>query len=484
MLNKQQATSNKQQATSNKQQFYRSFPKFLKEVIGQGQQPQKVRKAYFLVSVFALLMGVSIQCGGGPSSDATTPPDGGSGQFNPICTNGTPSPEKVSTANTQKCISCDPGFDLNGEICGGFDTICPNGIPAPPEKVSKANTQKCISCNSYHALKSDKSCAVVTVETLAGTGSQGFMDGVGTTAQFNSPGGVAVDAGVVYVADTTNNRIRTITLFDRMVETLADDGTTTQFRAPAGITVDAGVVYMTASSGTVAHKITLPTPTNNMASVSSVTASATCKLVGGDVVVYAGNVYISDYNKHRICKIPSSGNMVETFAGSTIIITKSNGDMIDKGDSGHVDDIGTTAKFRFPVGIAVDSAGVLYVADSENHRIRTITISTQKVTTLAGSSSGYKEGKSTDARFNNPFGVAVYDGIVYVADRDNHRIRRIRLSNGMVDTLAGSGRRDFMDGAGNVAWFDSPVGVAVDDMGNVYVADRGNHRIRKITIPK
>ena len=156
---------------------------------------------------------------------------------------------------------------------------------------------------------------------------------------------------------------------------------------------------------------------------------------------------------------------VSTLAGSTY---------------GYTDGTGTSAKFHLPTGVAVDGAGNVYVADYSNHRIRKITTS-GVVSTLAGSTNGYTDGTGTSAKFFNPFGVAVDGaGNVYVADLYNHRIRKITAS-GVVSTLAGSGTSGYTDGTGTSAQFRNPSGVAVDGAGNVYVADRVNHSIRKIT---
>ena len=157
--------------------------------------------------------------------------------------------------------------------------------------------------------------------------------------------------------------------------------------------------------------------------------------------------------------------MVSTLAGSA---------------SGYTDGTGTSAKFNYPSGVAVDGAGNVYVADYNNHRIRKITTS-GVVSTLAGSTYGYTDGTGTSAKFKYPYGVAVDGaGNVYVADRYNHRIRKITAS-GVVSTLAGS-TQGYTDGTGTSAQFAYPFGVAVDGAGNVYVADESNHRIRKITL--
>ena len=125
----------------------------------------------------------------------------------------------------------------------------------------------------------------------------------------------------------------------------------------------------------------------------------------------------------------------------------------------------------YPSGVAVDGAGNVYVADTVNHRIRKITTS-GVVSTLAGSgTSGYTDGTGTSAQFKHPIGVAVDGaGNVYVADQENHRIRKITTS-GVVSTLAGS-TYGYTDGTGTSAQFDYPIGVAVDGAGNVYVADQ------------
>jgi sugar lactone lactonase YvrE len=151
------------------------------------------------------------------------------------------------------------------------------------------------------------------------------------------------------------------------------------------------------------------------------------------------------------------------------------------GNASFGDGQGAAAQFRLPWGVAVDGEGTVYVADHGNHRIRKITAQ-GAVTTLAGSgNASFGDGQGTEAHFNKPTGVAVDGaGTVYVGDHSNHRIRKI-TAQGAVTTLAGSGSGGFCDGQGTEAHFNCPIGVAVDGEGTVYVADGGNHRIRKIT---
>jgi len=150
------------------------------------------------------------------------------------------------------------------------------------------------------------------------------------------------------------------------------------------------------------------------------------------------------------------------------------------GTVGFADGTGTEARFSYPGRVAVDSEGNVYVVDHGNHRIRKITPA-GVVSTLAGTGTrGHADGTGTEAQFDYPTGVAVdSEGNVYVADHGNHRIRRITPA-GVVSIFAGS-TEGFADGIGTEAQFNYPTGVAVDSSGNVYVADSVNHRIRKIT---
>jgi len=177
----------------------------------------------------------------------------------------------------------------------------------------------------------------------------------------------------------------------------------------------------------------------------------------------SGNLYVADYHNQRIRKITAGGE-VNTLAGSA---------------RGFADGLGASARFNYPVGVAVDASGNVYVADRDNHLIRRIT-SGGEVSTLAGSTRGSADGAAGTAQFHSPAGVAVdAAGNLYVADTSNHRIRKI-TAGGEVSTLAGS-TAGFADGLGTSAEFNLPSGVALDSEGNVYIADRNNHAIRRIT---
>jgi len=151
------------------------------------------------------------------------------------------------------------------------------------------------------------------------------------------------------------------------------------------------------------------------------------------------------------------------------------------GSAGSADGAGAAAQFRAPLGPAVDGEGNIIIVDTFNHRVRKISPD-DTVTTLTGSGrAGFADGSDAAAQFNKPYGAAVdgEDNII-IADMGNHRVRKITRDDTVI-TLAGSGSAGLTDGAGAAAQFKNPRGAAVDDEGNIIIADRFNHRVRKIT---
>ncbi len=266
----------------------------------------------------------------------------------------------------------------------------------------------------------------VQVSSLVG-GEKGFSDGLGRNAKFNTLYSMCIDAqGNIYVADFFNQKIRKITsnLSGVIVSTLA--GSTKGFLEGNG-------------------------------------DEAQFNSPRGIAIDADGNIYVADSGNDRIRKITANGD-VTTLAGGT---------------EGLADGTGANAQFNGAGGVAIDLQGNVYVADGGNHRIRKITPSGE-VTTLAGSTKGFADGNGTNAQFNAPEGIAVdKDGNVYVTDKGNQKVRKI-TPDGAVTTLAGT-TKGFMDGAGDVAQFNTPFKIAVDTNSNVYVTDFFNNKIRKIT---
>jgi serine/threonine protein kinase/sugar lactone lactonase YvrE len=281
------------------------------------------------------------------------------------------------------------------------------------------------------------------VSTIAGGGTAAYVDGFGTSARFNNPIGVAVDGSSnLYIADSNNHCIRKITP-SRVVTTIAgsgmtgqgslldETGTNARFNRPTGIAVD--------SFGTIA--------------------------------------YIVDYGNNRVRKVIIASGIVTTLTGNGAI--------------GYLDNSADTSKVVSPPGIVLDTAGNLFIGDSYNNRIRKISssgdISTYAGDTVSGLADNiYYTMYPGASKFFSPGGVALdLAGNLYVADSWNQRIRKIS-PEGAVVTIAGSGNSGqdggFENGVGTVAKFNRPYGIAVDTSGNVYIADSANNRIRKITI--
>ena len=331
-----------------------------------------------------------------------------------------------------------------------------------------------------HTLR--KIAASGTVMTLAGKTELkggvplgGYADGKGAAARFRSPRGMAVDgAGNVYVADTENAVLRKVAA-DGTATTLAGRagssgsangvGRAAQFSSPQSVAMDAaGNLFVADAGNQVIRKVT------PAGAVSTLTNSAARFFSPRGVAVdRSGYVAVSDNDAQTVSKIAPSGT-VTILAGSA-------------SRHGYADGADAAVRFCRPTGIAVDRQKNVFVTDNFTHVIRKVTPD-GVVTTLAGRawSSGGDDGKGGKARFNWPAGsVADRAGNVYVADAGNHTIRKI-APDGTVTTLAGSaGNSGSADGAGSKARFTSPSGVALDSAGNVIVADCGNHLVRKVT---
>ncbi len=330
------------------------------------------------------------------------------------------------------------------------------------------------------------------VTTLAGTaGSFGSAVGTGAAARFGAPEGTAVDAsGNVYVADGSNGTILKVTPAG-VVTTLAGTagvfgsangtGAAALFVFPVGLAVDAsGNVFVADYGAGTIRKITSAGVVTTLAGTAGVIGSADGTGAAaqfynpaGLAVDASGNLYVADSFNDTIRKVTSAG-VVTTLAGTA-------------GTFGAVNATGAAAQFSFPVAVAVDASGNVYVADGFNNMIRKVT-SAGVVTTLAGATgaaaTGSADGTGTAAQFNFPQGLAVdTGGNVYVADSSNSTLRRV-TSAGVVTTLAGvAGAAGSADGTGPTAQFNSPQGLSVDSAGNIYVADTLNGTVRKAALP-
>lgn len=275
------------------------------------------------------------------------------------------------------------------------------------------------------------------IQTFAGTGEAGFSGdgGPATKAQLNRPYDAAVDSnGNVYIPEQRNHRVRKVAP-SGTITTVAGTGdagfngdqrqaTDAQLFFPVGVAVDSN-----------------------------------------------DNLYIADGANHRVRKVDTSSGVITTVAGT--------GNAGFSGDGGPASE----AQLNFPFRVAVDDEAGLYIADAANHRIRRVDDTSRTITTVAGTGSGGFSGDggpATEAQLNLPFGVDVDDtGNVYVADWLNNRVRRVDAS-GVITTVAGTGGDGFSGDGGPAsdAQLGRPTDVAVDEEGSLYIADRDNARVR------
>lgn len=270
--------------------------------------------------------------------------------------------------------------------------------------------------------------------TLAGSGVIGSLNGVGKSASFNTPDGIAADTdGNAFITEWSGNRIRKLVIATGVVTVIAGSGsasfsdgvgTMAFFNNPAGIAVD-----------------------------------------------LSGNLFIADCNNHRIRQVVASTRVTTTLVGD--------------GAAGFFDGVGSNARFNQPLGITVDASGNLFVTDYGNFRVRKIAISTAVVSTVAGSGADlFQDGLGVSAAFGRLQGIVADSlGNVFVSDYGNNRIRIVNIATGLVSTLAGSSPAGYLDGTGTFSLLGGPTLLTVDRSGtSLFVAEQDNSRIRQIVI--
>lgn len=322
------------------------------------------------------------------------------------------------------------------------------------------------------------------ITTVAGNGNYGFGgdNGPATSANLAYPRGVAVDsAGNLYIADTYNNRIRKVS--GGTIVTLAgtaagglggDNGpaTSAKLAYPHSVAIDtAGNLYIADSNNSLVRKVSggvITTVAGGGSSLGDNGPATSAQLNGayGLAVGAGGSLYIAEGNNNRIRKV--SGGVIATVAGGGTSL----------GDNGPA----TSAQLYSPEGVAVDSAGNLYIADNSNNRVREV--SNGMISTVAGNGNlpdGGDNGPATNANLAAPWSVALDTaGNLYIAEVLGNRIRKV--SNGVITTFAGNGTAGFSgdNGPATSAKLRAQA-VAVDPAGNVYIADTLNNRIRKVS---
>jgi len=294
------------------------------------------------------------------------------------------------------------------------------------------------------------------VDTYAGNDTPATTNGMGILASFVNPTGICSDGVSFYVADRTHHVIRKIRLADGEVSTFAGTagtagdtdnvGTLAGFSSPSGICCDASFVYVADTVNQTIRKVdkasaavtTVAGFTGVPPAFADATGTAARFNYPWGIACDDAYLYVADASNYRIRKIDKTTAAVATLAGN--------------GTSGSGDGTGTAATFGETRGLAVDDRYV-YVADTYNHTIRRIDKSTAEVVTLAGTagSAGSTDGTGSAARFNNPWGLALNGPYLYIADEQNHKIRRLDLGTREVTTIAGLNTASFADGTFAVA---------------------------------
>lgn len=282
--------------------------------------------------------------------------------------------------------------------------------------------------------KVDKLTGIIS--TVAGTGTAGFSGdgGAASAARLNTPLGLTFDSSDnMYIADFQNNRIRKVDKLTGIISTFAGTGV-------AGYEGDGGLA-----------------------------TAARLRLPFGLRFDSTGQLHVADYSNHSIRKINPTSGIITTIAGSF------------KGDTGAA----TFAELNTPIGAALDSTGYLYVMDGNHHRLRKIHTQTGTILAVAGTTMGFSgdSGMAVSAQLNTPKGVGIdSQGNIFIADANNHRIRKIDTNTGVISTIAGTGVAGALGDGGlaTAAQLRNPHGIAFDSEGHIYIADALNHRIRKI----
>lgn len=329
--------------------------------------------------------------------------------------------------------------------------------------------------------------ATKIITTVAGNGGIGD-GGPATAALLQTPSGTAVDAsGNLYIADTANNRVRRVDAATKNITTIEAIGPGSSLAGPTAVAFDSSGNLFIADAlqgrikivDAVTKAITTVAgggSTSGNAGDGGPATSAGLSRPSGVAIDRSGNLYIADRSNYRVRRVDAVTKNISTVAGD--------------GSNGYAGDGALATATGLSVSaIALDGAGNLYIAAWQNYRIFKVDATTNIITTVAGNGAfGYAGdgGPATAARLNNPSGIAVDAlGNVYIADTDNHRIRKVDATTKIISTISGDGTARFSGDGGSAATaaLAFPISVSLDALGNLYIADTANNRVRVVSAP-
>jgi hypothetical protein len=395
---------------------------------------------------------------------------------------------KVAPNGTVSTVAGTGFFGFSGD--GGAATAASLALPTGIALDAAGNLYIADTLNNR--IRKVNAAGVIT--TVAGSSREGFAgDGAAaTSASLKEPRAIAVGAeGVLYIADTGNFRIRKVDA-NGVITTLAGTGTSgfsgdggaaasASLSTVHGLTVDAaGNVFFADSDNHRIRKVSASGTITTVAGNGGIgysgdgmpATAATLAAPYGVAIDSSGRLFIADASNYRV-RLVSADGTIFTYAGTGIYGYSGDGAAA------------TAASITVPTSVALDAAGNLYLADRDNNRVRRVD-TTGVISTVAGNGTEAFSGdgsRATAANLNMPHGVAAgADGSIFIADTGNDRIRKVDAA-GTITTVAGNGIQGASGdgGAATAAHLYFPAGIAQDAAGNLYIADQGNSRVRKVT---
>ncbi len=347
-------------------------------------------------------------------------------------------------------------------------------------------------------LGSNAALAIGQIATYAGNGTAGYAgnNGLATAAKLNNPTAVAADSsGDVFIADATNNVVREVNALTGVITTIAGQdvrgsngnggqATSAYLNHPTGLAINGHKLFIADSGNDRIEQVNLATGIITLfAGITALAGysgdgglatSAKLRTPIGVAVDSAGDVFIADTGNNRIREVAASTGDIMTIAG--------NGSAGYDGDNVPA----TWGGLSSPQGVAVDSAGDVFIADTGNNYVREIKAGTTTIYAVAGNGKGYSGdgGQAALAQLTSPAGVAVDSaGDIFIADTGNNCVREVSAATGVITTVAGNGTKGYSGDGGQAAnaELSTPDGVAVDSAGDLFIADTANQRVRQQT---